>query len=58
MSTGGESNSHTHAFNVNSGGRSAAHTHAFTPAGTVGPQTGLEPTDAVAYIVLAHIIKV
>jgi microcystin-dependent protein len=58
MSTGGESNSHTHAFNVNSGGRSAAHTHAFTPAGTVGPQTGAEPTDAVAYIVLAHIIKV
>jgi microcystin-dependent protein len=61
--TGGTSNDHTHSFNVNSGGRSAAHTHNYTPAGSVsttvsvGPHAGAEPNDAVAYIVLAHIIK-
>jgi microcystin-dependent protein len=39
------------------GGASARHTHPITGAPTVGPQTGAEPTDSTAFIVVNFIIK-
>lgn len=42
-----------------SGGASTRHTHPITgsPTVTVGPQTGAEPTDGAAYLVVNFIIK-
>jgi len=40
------------------GGRSAAHTHQVTPTGTVGPQTGSEPTDTPSYLVRAKFTRI
>jgi hypothetical protein len=42
---------------VTSSGQSSNHQHPFTPAGTVGPQTGSEPTDMTPYITLVPQVK-
>ena len=45
------------AYVPGTSGVNTFHTHLVTPTGTVGPQTGAEPTDSSAYIVLQPQVK-